>query len=58
MNYEEVIKHFGGPVKLAEALGIERQAVYQWKKKIPRLRQHEIEKLTDGKFTVSKPDAA
>ena len=50
MNLEEVIKHFGSGVALAEALGIEPSAVYQWKGKIPVRRQYEIERITDGKF--------
>lgn len=50
MNYSDVIKHFGGVQALADALGIKKQAIYQWGGVIPRLRQFEIEALTEGKF--------
>lgn len=62
MNYQAVIAHFGGPAQLASALGIKRQAVYQWGGEIPQLRQFEIERLTGGKFVArrsgDKPDPA
>jgi len=53
MNYEIVVEHFGGVVPLARALGINRQAIYQWDGQIPLLRQYQIEKLTKGKFKAS-----
>lgn len=47
MTKEEAIKHFGGAPALAEALGVFRQAVYQWDE-IPAGRQFQIELLTGG----------
>ena len=42
ISYDDAIKHFGGAVALAAALGITSQAVYLWNGKIPKLRQYEI----------------
>lgn len=47
MTKEQAVAHFGGVPRLAEALGIQRQAIYQWDE-IPELRQLQIERLTDG----------
>ena len=54
----EIERHFGGTPELAKALGIQRQAIYQWKTKIPELRAHQIDRLTAGRFTVRqmRPD--
>lgn len=57
----EVIEHFGGVPGLAKALGCERQAVYQWRGKIPKLRAYQVEAITKGRFKASdllKDDAA
>jgi hypothetical protein len=50
MTTKQAIKHFGGVSKLRDALhGLKsRQAIYQWGKTPPYLRQVEIEKLTNG----------
>lgn len=50
MNKSDAVKHFGGVVRLAEALGIQSQAVSQWGEKIPMRRAYEIEKLTGGQL--------
>ena len=42
MEKNDVIAKFGGVGKLAEALGITREAIYQWPPIVPRLRQYEI----------------
>jgi hypothetical protein len=47
MSKEEAIKYFGGAPALAKALGIERQAVYQWDK-VPEKQQLRLEKITNG----------
>ena len=48
---EEIFKHFGGQSALAEALGIDKSAVTQWKTEgVPAFRAVQIEKLTQGKF--------
>ncbi|MBF0148192.1 MAG: helix-turn-helix domain-containing protein [Magnetococcales bacterium] len=48
---QHIAHHFGGFPQMAKALGIRRQAIYQWKK-IPELRAHQIERLTGGIFTL------
>ena len=53
---DAVIDHYGGGatgvLALAAALEIERQAIYMWRGQIPELRAYQIEKLTQGKFSV------
>lgn len=53
MTTKQAIRHFGSTLKLAMALRIERQAIYQWGDSPPLLRQYQIEKLTNGKLKVS-----
>jgi hypothetical protein len=42
MKKSEAVSIFGGVRKLADALGITREAIYQWPEQVPRLRQYEI----------------
>ena len=50
----EIIDHFGGKARLAEALGVERSAVSLWLRYgLPPARAIEIERLTDSKFRAS-----
>ncbi len=53
-DINQVVQHFGSKTALAKALGIEPQAIYQWKSVPPR-RALEIEKLTDGLFQAHNP---
>lgn len=46
----EAIEHFGSEAALARALGIKQQSVQDWGEVVPKLRQLQIEKLTDGKL--------
>lgn len=55
MTKTEVIAHFGGVSQVAKALGLSYEAVRQWPEKIPKLRQYEIERLTEGKLSVAQP---
>lgn len=48
MTKTEVLKHFGTPKKVANALGITVQAFYQWPETVPHGRACEIEIITDG----------
>lgn len=48
-DIEQVTQYFGNKTKLAKALGIAPQAIYQWKR-IPPRRALEIEKITHGGF--------
>jgi len=52
MQIKEVIKHFGNQNRLANALGVKRQAITRWvsKDKIPYKRQQEIQLITENKF--------
>lgn len=46
MNTKDAISHFGSSVKaLAHALGITREAVYQWGETVPPLRAYQIREL-------------
>jgi len=42
MKTDEAAALFGSKRKLAEALGITEQAVYQWGEKVPELRLYQI----------------
>jgi hypothetical protein len=54
MKYEQVVRHFGGNAKAAEALGLGRSHVANWKRvRIPSKHQIKIQVLTGGKL---KPD--
>lgn len=57
MKIEQVIKHFGSQVILAEAVGVSQPCVSNWRKrgKIPHLQQIRIEHVTKGKLKAS-PD--
>lgn len=48
MNYSQVERHYGGPSKAAQALGLQRQTVHAWKsrKRIPSRWQIKLEALT------------
>lgn len=50
MKKNDVIKHFGGVVETAKALGIKSQSVSGWPEDVPGLRAFQIEKITSGKL--------
>ena len=50
MKKNDVIKHFGGVVETAKALGIKSQSVSGWPEDVPKLRAFQIEKITSGKL--------
>lgn len=52
MLTRDAIDYFGGVTKLAAALGIRREAVYQWRERPPRGRQYQLEVMTDGALTA------
>lgn len=56
MRKDEVIAEFKGVRKLAEALGITREAVYQWPEIVPRLRQYEIREILAARATTAEPE--
>lgn len=55
MTKTEAITFFKGIPNLARALDISYSAVSQWEEEIPRLRQHELEKITGGALRVDAP---
>ena len=50
MTTEEAVKHYGSPPRLAEALGLTPEAIYQWGEYPPILRQFQLEVLTKRKL--------
>lgn len=53
-GYKQAVEFFGGVPGLAKALGIERQAIYQWDGRIPKLRAFQIESVTGGKLRATE----
>lgn len=45
MTKSDAVKAFGSVANLAEALGITREAIYQWPEQIPRGRAFEIKHI-------------
>lgn len=45
MNTQDAIDAFGSPLRLADALGITRAAIYQWGETVPPLREYQIREL-------------
>lgn len=58
MKKNEAIKHYGGVVQLAAALGIKPQSVSQWGDTIPQGRAYQIELLTGGQLKADQLHAA
>ena len=54
MEKAEAIAHFGSVGKLARAIGISSQAVYQWKR-VPLKWQIIIQTLTNGALQAEMP---
>lgn len=54
MDLDKVIEHFGNVANLSNQLGISTQAIYDWKGKVPDLRQWQIEVLTNGKLKADR----
>lgn len=55
MFTSDVIEHFGSAQAIAEALGISRQAVGQWRELVPPLSATRIEKISNGELAFD-PD--
>lgn len=59
MKTEDAIKHFDSSIrKLAEALGITREAVYQWGETVPALRVYQIREILAEREKVGASDTA
>lgn len=57
MTTQDIIDFYGSGKNAADALGISRQAVYQWKSRdsIPLARQYEYEVKTGGALKAVRP---
>ena len=53
MTTDKAIAFFGDRKKMAEALGIGLHGTYRWGESPPKLRQFEIERLSDGELVAS-----
>lgn len=56
MKTKDVIKHFGCVQAVADALGITREAVYQWGEEVPKGRAFEIQVLTKSVLKANKEE--
>ena len=54
MTTDEAIAFFGDRKKMAQALGIGLHGTYRWGENPPKLRQFEIERLSDGELVVDE----
>lgn len=50
MRTSDAIKHFGGRSALARALHIKPESTYSWGDVVPKLRQLQLEELTQGEL--------
>lgn len=58
MTTADAVSHFGTTAKLAAALRIKPQAVYQWGQEPPMGRQFEIQTITKGKLKAASRQSA
>lgn len=56
MLKQNVVSHFGGVTKVAEALGITKGSVSQWGETVPLLRAYQIERITNGALKAEEPE--
>ena len=52
MTTEQAIEFFGDRKKMAQALGIWPHGTYRWGEYPPRLRQFEIERISQGELVI------
>jgi hypothetical protein len=53
MTTQEAVQFWGGQTRLANALGITRDAVHKWKKYPPMDKQFQIMVLSGGRLAVT-----
>lgn len=62
MKTINVIRHFGTKALVAEALRTSKQAIGQWGRNVPELRQYQLEIITNGalksELTLTRIDKA
>ena len=56
MLTKEVIDHFGGVQKAANALGVSRQMIYQYGDILPETVAYKVEVITNGALRVVGSD--
>ena len=56
MEKSEAIAHFGSVIKLAQALHMTPQGVYQWRRGVPLHHQFVLERLTNGALKAKMPE--
>jgi len=56
MDINQAIRHYGSQSKLAQALGLDRQVIHQWKRKgeIPEPRQYQIQVVSGNALKADK----
>ena len=57
MTTFEAMRFFGGATKLAEALGLTRDAIYKWGAYPPNGTQYKIMVLSGGRLAVTNDNA-
>ena len=55
MQKTAAITYFGGITKLADKLGISRQAIHAWPESVPDRWAYKIHYLSDGQLTIEPP---
>lgn len=56
MKPDQVIKHFGGQVAAAAAIGVQQPTVCNWRKlgEVPKVQQMRIQAITNGALKADK----
>lgn len=55
MKTADAIKHFGSVKALAEAIAVNRQAIYQWGENVPKPRRYELFLKSGGALAMEAP---
>ena len=55
MKTKDAIEQFGSVLVMATALGITREAIYQWGENVPPLRAYQIRDLLAARQTEKPP---
>lgn len=50
MDMKQVVTYFGSQAAAARALGIRQASVSEWTRRVPPLRQLQIERITQGRL--------
>jgi hypothetical protein len=55
MDKASAIQHFGGITKLAEQLGISRQAIHAWPENVPDRWAYQLHYMSAGALPLDAP---